>query len=468
MPVPSLPTNNPSGQTTRPEDQPPVQISPKGYKGVTVDTKSIPFDVLTTYLAGQAWNVDYYEAIVGKDDALAFFQPDLPAAWQSYKCYRGLELKSDGDLQSSPVGDTKDMTLTGSSKVYPVLVPKEGDFFIADIGDGREGLFSITSSRRLSHYNSSPHSIDYTLSYLTDAEIKAKIDAKTIETVFFKKDWMRRGLEPLVHEEDTEIINKLTDHNRRLMAVYFNDFYSRTFKSLLVPDQTLVTYDPFLVKFLKTILSTEEHPTIRHIVEFNVSEDQAMYEFTLWNCLANMDFALLPMCVHEAGIADVNEFFSRPLYNSVYYSGVQAVVYPEMGQTNVDAGYDNPMPVELVRVTKGRARFRELDRLIRVNTLNMDPTLNPYEGTGDEDVPAIRRITCDNYYVLSEAFYQQTGDTPLSKLEALTLAALKGDAIDIRELEKLCARANHWDNVERFYYIPILFVLLRVYPRSIK
>jgi hypothetical protein len=467
MPVPSL--ENHSLFEGAPK-QDPVQIQPKDYKGVTVDTKLVNFELLTTYIAGQAWDVEYFEQQVGRDDAIKNFQQDLDAPYQVYRRIRGLELKVTSPLTEGSDRTTKDVILTGTATVYGIFVPKEGDMFFADIGDGREGMFAVTSANRLSHYETAPHEIEYSLTCLVDQTINDAVMHKVIETVYFKKDFMTSGSEPLLHKEEVDIVNRLEGHYTRLMAMYFNDFYSRTLKSLLVPNQPFITYDPFVVKFLKTVLDTDEHPMLRHVIEFNVSEDQAMYEFTLWNCLSQLDYSMLPMCVHEAGIVDVVQFFSRPVFNSVYYSGVQAVVYPDMVQTNVDAGYNSTgryVP-PMNKMMRGRTRFAEMDRVIRQDTLELDPTLEIYEASGPDASPAIRRVTVDNYYVLSEGFYKDNGMNVLSRLEVQTLAALKGEALDIRVLDKLCDGARFWDNVERFYYFPILFVLLRIYQRRLK
>lgn len=465
MPVPTLGNND---VVERPLPQVPVSVSPPKWKGATVDTKLIQYDRLTTYTAGQAWEVDYYNQLGGRDDQIQGFQIDLPAVYQSYQLFKGFELKVTDALSKGGDNEKKDTLLTGAATVYGVFVPKEGDVFVVDIGDGREGMFQVTSTERMSHYETAPHRIEYELMYLTSSVIMTVLNGKVTDTKFFKKDWMQGGLEPLIHTDDVEIINNLGMHYSRIMSMYFNDFYSRTYKSLLVPNQQTITYDPFLVRFIKTLLSTDEHPVIRDIVEFNVSEDQAMFEFTLWHCLVNMDYSLLAMCVHEAGIVDVDQFYSRPLFNSVYYSGVKSVVYPDQAPTNVDYGYSGRGGPALTHVKRGRARFNEMDRLLTSSTLAMDPTKGIYEVIGDKASPAIRRITYDNYYVLSEAFYRHTGNDVLSKLEILTLAALKGEAIDIRVLNDLCVGSSHWDNLERFYYVPILLTLLRVYPRRIK
>jgi len=465
MPVP---THSNIDTTLRTPVVEPVQVQPKTYAGATVDTKAVRFDQLTTYIAGQAWDVDFFSLIRGRDDDSRPFESDLHPVYQQYKLIKGFELKVTTPLQSSQVSDTKDMTLKGAANVYGVLIPAEGDVFLADIGDGREGLFHITSTNKLSHYMSAVYEIEYSLIKLSSEVIRDELVRKTVETVVFHKNFLDSGNTPLLSEEHTELVNNMSEHYGRLITLYFHDFYSRDRKCLLIPNQPQMTYDPFLVRYLKTILTTDDHPVMRQMSEFNVQGDQTMYEFTLWNCLESMDHALLSMAVHRAGIVAVGRFFNRrPTLNSIYYSGIEAVIYPDMGPTHVDAGYDYQLDPDLTDLVRGCARFRELNRLVKP-TLEMDRTYEIYEASSAARAPQIRRVTADDYYVFSQAFYEHTSSTALSKLEALTMAALKGAAIDIRVLDELCTAAPRWDNVERFYYFPILFTLLRVYRRRIK
>jgi hypothetical protein len=466
MPVPSTPKNIDS--SIKPPHVSPVSVRPKTYSSAVVDTSSVRFDLLTTYVAGQAWDVDYFSMIRGRDDDARPFESALHPVYQQYRLIKGLELKVTSPLASSQDNETKDFTLTGTANVYGVLIPNEGDVFLADIGDGREGLMTITASRKMSHYNSAVFEVEYTLTQLSSAELRADLELKTQETSVFHKDFLETGNDPMLSEGQTESINNLKDHYGRLIALYFHDFYSRDFKTLLVPNQPVTTYDPFLIKYLKTILTTDDHPMMRHITEFNVQGDQSMYEFTFWNCLETADYAMLSMSIHTAGIVDVKNFYSgRPGLNSIYFTGVKAVIYPDMSPTYVDSGYAPPLDPALSRLSKGATRFRELSRIARAD-LVMDPTLEIYQVNSPERAPQIKRVTVDDFYVLSKDFYQHTPETKLSKLETLTMAALKGDAIDIAMLDELCAGAPKWDNVERFYYFPILFTLLRVYRRRIK
>lgn len=446
----------------------PVTVQPKSYSSAVVDTSAVRLDILTTYVAGQAWDVDYFSRIRGKDDDSRPFESALHPVYQQYHQIKGLELKVTSPLSSSQDGDTKDFSITGTANVYGVVVPTEGEVFLADIGDGREGLLTVTSTRKLSHYNSAVYEIEYIVTRLSSAELRAELEAKTQQTSVFHKDFLESGNDPMLSEDQTESINNLKEHYGRLITLYFHDFYSRDLKTLLIPNQPMTTYDPFLIRYIKTILTTDDHPMMRHLTEFNVQGDQAMYEFTFWNCLESMDHAMLSMSIHHAGIVGVGCFFNgRPTLNSIYYTGVRAVIYPDMSPTYVDSGYCPPLDPSLNKLVRGHARFRELNRLCRTD-LVMDPTLEIYQAVSPDRAPQIKQVTVDDFYVLSEDFYLHTPETKLSKLETLTMAALKGQAIDIKMLDDLCKDAPRWDNVERFYYFPILFTLLRVYRRRIK
>lgn len=445
-----------------------VKVQPKTYHGATVDTREVRFDQLLTSIAGQSWTVDWFSLIKGRDDDNRPFESDSHPVYQQYKLIQGFELKVTSPLATTQVSDTKDMTTKGTANVYGIVIPKEGDCFLADIGDGREGLLSVISSTRMSLYAAAVHEIEYQLIQFSSAELRAQMDRKVQERLVFHKDFLDTGNSPLLSPEESSLVNNMKEHYSRLISLYFHDFFSRDKKTLLVPNQPRVTYDPFLIRYLKTILTSDDHPAMRLLREFNVQGDQTMYEFTLWNCLETMDDAMLAMAVHQAGLVDIKQFWNgRPTLNSIYFTGVETVVYPDMAPTNVDAGYSGMYDPALTDLVRGCARFAELNRLVR-SDLIMDPTFELYEVNDPKRASQIKRVTVDNYYVLSEPFYLHTPDKALSKLETLTLAALRGDAIDLAILDHLCTHAPKWDNVERFYYFPILFTLLKVYQRRIK
>ena len=59
-------------------------------------------------------------------------------------------IKVNGELSQDQNSEDGSFTVTGSATTLPGLTPITGDMFTADVGDGRVGLFTITSSRRMS------------------------------------------------------------------------------------------------------------------------------------------------------------------------------------------------------------------------------------------------------------------------------------------------------------------------------
>ena len=440
----------------------PVKVQPKEFKGVTVDTKEVRPTTLTTYLEGQSWIVDYYSQVLGADNGTQGLQLDLDAVYQQYRLVRGMELKVNSPLSPSQNDNTKEMSLTGTATVYWVMIPNVGDMFIADLGDGREGLLQVEASRRKTIYNETAHEIDYKVVSLTNEPIYENLKKKTVETLFFSREMLHSGFNPMISEGDLDLTRKLENHFPRLTALYFNDFYSREHNTLIVPNQAKVTYDPYLTKFIMNVLTSSDHPSVRHVSVLNVYNDQNMYEMTLWNCLETMDIQMLPMLTQKMGILPVAWFKTQPLFNSIYYSRVKAVIYPTQSPTNVDAGYAQQMLKSTDPYSAGARRFKELDRLIS------DTTLVPDTPVDDDSIPLIYPVTQDNYYIFTKAFYQYDETVgKLSVLENQVRRALSGQSLDLSDLDKLCSAALKWNNLERFYYIPILLTLLKVYPRGL-
>lgn len=444
-------------------------IEPPSYQGTSVDSVTQTSNSISTYQEGRPWTVDYYKHRLGRQDELKAFSVDIPVAYQSYKEIRGFELRVTQDLTWEQNTNSKDMIGRGAANVYGIMIPNEQEIFRADAGDGREGLFSVTSSNRKSIQHGAVHEIEYVMLCYVDQAIADNLKTKALEIVYFSKDYMRRGLNPFLRPEDMEIRSKLAQHYDRLIGVYFHDFFSNELSTLLVPGQPLVTYDPFLPRFLLQILQVEDHANLRRMKCLNVSSAQASYDFTIWHVLEELDSALLTQAADRVGVITKNWFRNNKFSNSIYFTKVEGVVWPLMNTNNVDAHYfKENKPKTASKIVRGHARLNELDRLIPITELIMDTSEGPFKDPVHPEVPNIRRVAADEYYVFTKAFYRHDypDQQPLSRLEAITLSALKGEAMNLKVLNELCIDALRWDNVEKFYYIPVLLLLLRIYPRS--
>lgn len=81
------------------------------------------------------------------------------------------------------------------------------------------------------------------------------------------------------------------------------------------------------------------------------------------------------------------------------------------------------------------------------------------DDTPAEDQPLTFPVLVDDYYVFSEAFY--TNDTPnQSWLEHMVTQMLNRQAVPAEVLMAVCDKAYGWGTLERFYYTPVLLILI--------
>lgn len=453
-------------------EQPDLVVATPEYQDPAVDTSKVPISSLTTYLPGMAWEVDWYRQRLGKNAEVKALQLDISPVHQNYDLIKGFELKLTGDVSSSQDTNSREMMQSGEANVYSLLKPNIGDMFTADIGNGLSGLYTVTSSERLNLYPTSAHVIQFSLVGELNDAYREDLRKKTVDVRVFDLNHFRSGYNPLLTEEHVSLRNQLRKQYRRLVDVFFHDFFSNEMSTLLVPNQRLITYDPFAVRFVLNVISTEDHPDIKRVRALNVSGDRATYEFTLWNAIELADIELLRVALQKVGLVPTKAFSWNRFTQGIYHSRAERVVYPLMRDTNVDQGYFRPTkkPSDS-KLIRGWARFAEFDRLVPVTEAIGDRLDAPVVDEVLEPAPFIHRVTKDEYYVFTKAFYRHEHPKDaegISVLERLTLQTLKGQPIDVRALNSLCTDSLRWDNLERFYYVPILLWLIRLTPRSLR
>lgn len=442
----------------------PIKAFPETYQGVTVDSQYIPANTLATYLEGQAWTIDYYSQVLAENDGTASHEAGLSSVYQSYRRIRGLELKLTQPPAPSQDSETAEMSITGEANVYPVLIPNMGDLIIGDMGDGREVLFTLSAQpSRLTHYADTAHSIQFkAIGFMTQA-LSEELDRKTVETLVFDLDYMRRGLRSLLPEQVLDQRLQFTQHYTRLLYAYLQDFFSHELQTFLVPDQSKITYDPFLVRYVAHLVGVDEHPALQHLQQLNTQQDPQMYEMTLWQALQRLDGQLMPVLVRKMELYPVTRYWAMPMFNSIAYTPVEQVVGPNQANSNVDRAYFYQNQPYGQTLEPGQPRLPDYSPIFQGAELQ---ALDLYQSLEEPQLPAgIHPVTVDDYYVLSRAFYESLPGQSL--LEVLIWQALNGEALNLVALQGLCQDALRWNSLERFYYTPLLLTLLRIYPRSL-
>lgn len=443
----------------------PNAIAPT-YHSETVDSRYIPAASLLTHIEGSSWEVTYYSQVVDIDTELQPQQLSLQAAYQQYVKINKLELKVSSDLQTSQNEETKEMEVVGSATMYPFVTPNKGDMFIADIGDGRTGVFTITRSERKTILKETCYLVDYVLVSYADKERLDDLSQKTIKETYFVKEFLHHGQNPVIVDSEYQAIIDLKRGYKNLLAHYFADFYSIEYGTLLVPDQKYTTYDPFLTKAVVSILDTNENPIVKKIKVLNVDGDQSMRMINIWDCLLSMSNDLLIMAGQRYGLTSVENFDIDARYEGIRYSGVKQVVYPLDERTDVDSGYSEPLDLVTSLIVQGKTRTNQMVRLVFETSLDGFHSEAKPELTGIEALPTIHRVTVDDFYVFSEALYFEDPENR-SQLESLVYDALDQKPVNLLVLKGLVNEAKRWGNLERFYYIPVLIILIKTALRGL-
>lgn len=438
----------------------PVDIVGPDYRGSIVDTDVTPHSEIMAYVEGSPWNTVYYSQLVGRDDELGGQQVNQPAVYQQYTMIIDMELKVTSPLTQSQDTETNEMTVVGTANIYGGVIPNVGDMFLADIGDGREGVLTVTRSEKKSILKGAGYTIDYELTDYNTEERRKDLAKKVVRTVYFRKDYILYGRSPVITAEDLNLRKQAMHQLFDLRNTYFPEFFSHEYMTLIVPNQQFSSYDPFLTKLLMKIFDSTEHPLLNKTRLLNIDGDPAMNCFTVWDALLSVDDALLSVAAKEVYLVSTNYFSLRPYHNSIAHSGINRVVYPVGIAPAVDANYVARCSKVGTDVLGGQTDpINDYQVITVVEGQPLPPDWEPGPG-----IPLIKPVAIDDHYVFSQDFYNKAEEGQ-SMLEIITNVYLSGGVPDHKVLMALCEDVRNWGALERYYYVPVLMILLLVATR---
>lgn len=435
-------------------------IAKPDYKAIAVDNRYQPKETLLSFIEGAPWTVEsYYMQVLGADSALAGQGLSTDATVQGYKVIHGMEIRVTSAL-SNPTQDTKTKELgsKGAATLYPPLIPNVGDMFTADLLDGRLGVFQVTDSTRLAIFRDTCHSIEYELvDFGATAARLADLKRKILQVTYFEKDFVFHGQNPILVSDDYENLQYLRRSYGILIAQYFKRFSSKEYGTLILPEQADICYDGFLVTALKQHLSTNDARELINLRQLNADDDQAMSADSIWTVLLARDRVLLQDAFWQVGSVASSRFTRNPVFDGIRYSGVKKVIYPVDPMVRVDNQYGEELkvPEDFVPMRKAVVH-RKLASLINASA-------------EDETMIGIKNTFIDGYYVFSKEFYEnnRTVENAQSLLELCVQDYLDGNEIPYSKVRTLVEASSRWDNVNSFYYIPILIILIKAVIRAI-
>lgn len=445
--------------TTHPHPAPNViRITDPKYKGIVVDTRYIPTTDLLTHVEGSSWTLNaYYSQVLDEDNGVAGQSVNKPAQMQQYRCIRALELKVTTDLKPVQDASTKKMGYTGAANVYPVLIPNQGDMFIVRLDDGREAIFMVTGTERKSFYKDSVFTIEYEMQDYATPERTRDLETKTIQCFEYVKDYLQAGQNPLVEASEWQGLAKLHSRYESMVKSYAKQFFSREFKTFIVPGQDYPTYDAWLAKALAAFFNTTEAPEFLTMCLLDCDDNESMRCVQLWDVLLQKDPSLLKFVNQQTGTVWVNRFTRNPMLNGIRWSGINQVVFPMNPELTVDQELRGLIPMTDSQLVEAPSRAGRLEDLIPKTALI---------GLPYTTAPLIHPVLLDDYYVLSKAFYHDhVGEQ--SQLELCVKDYLHDRAINHQTLLAFCETWHGWSRLAMFYYTPIVLILIRAALRRV-
>lgn len=427
-----------------------VDVPKENYKGILADNSNTPVVSLQAYIDGMPWVVSYFKQLLGEHNDLRPLDVGSHDASQQYEKYGELELKVATALTPSYDSETAKSSVTGSA-VIPVITPNIHDYFISDAGSRQYGIYRVTNVERRTFNRDSVYLIDYQLVGYASSESEAyqALESRTIRRFRFSKKRLVEGLSPILRMEEYELLSDFHRYYSEMVSDYMRDFFNRSYMTIVVPGQSTPVYDVWLADFLYTLVDPGDHSDIRNMRVLSLEHDRYLKQGSLWKAMGERRWDMVARVNHFAQLVPREAFHTSTFIKGPVYWAVRLYVYPKTPDTtNQINGY--PLPKD--------GGFSEIRNASGDGSLDITEEGNYFTHSG-KSIPIIKAVLSDEYYVFSEAFYEGKGE--MSVLEILIKDYLKCQTLDFTMLSALVANYHRWPALERFYYGPMILLLLK-------
>lgn len=493
--IPSL--NPPNGNGSQPKT---AEIAPEKFKHNLIDTQKIPITDIITSIRGTPITTVYYAQVLGQTQQALTYQDKTLDVYQQYTKINNLVMAVQTDLQLSQDTETAEFTVTGTAITYPKFTPTKFDHFFAPIRNGEMGLFVVTSVTRKSIYAESAYEIDYELVDRVTVDLAAIFEDRVVKELYFNMELLRDNAEPFLTSDENNDYKVLKQQFVAIGERLHHEYYDRFINNYQVPDQSnLRIIDPFHLEFYQMLYGHLSSQGKNDLTYYRTETLTGGDSFTIWNLLSRrttvghdmIEKKLLPLTKLAWG--------RYTQFGSVYYSHLNSVVWPVddaiLAEIGSDAGLQRggcgcshtgdsgfytaflePDEVFAAPTTTFYNGSEEID--YQGNTITPYLTAEDseiYSGAVKEvidpdnpgvtiEVPYVHRITVDDNYIFTQAFYDSLpGDVVdgCSVLELLVLNYLKGYPTNIEDLLALINDIPNWTGVQQFYFLPVLGILIK-------
>lgn len=497
LPGPTIPTNPQPNLDGVVENQPTLSAFPK--RRTVVDSQYVPLSHLIVNAEGDKWPVNYYRQNLGMNDELMPMAKGTTGVHQQYTKYIEFIIHVISPLTPQQDSETKEFTVTGEATMFFGLIPNKGDMFIADVGNGQAGLFTITETERLTYTKEACYTVRYQMvDYLND-EQEQQLESKVIRTYYFELALAELLERPFLTEADYNTYINLNEQTQFLKSYFERMFWSRIAGNIALPEQLELTHDTYHAAFCANVgLGTPRNPIISYTNGYMSNSEV----YTIWDAFKDMDVNQLSFAQPTFGIATASTFMEATVARGIAWSQYYYTVYPT-------ADFFSPNRTESVKTTvslikplasDAESKFKYNNGVCMVDQSIVDEDrfiLPPKKPSGDrtiaqatedgidididdsewnpqpswdnlpvvEELKTFPKIGDDFYYVLTKAFYEQ--DLPkMTPFEISVLDMLKGRPVASKDVALYCKQVRKCSLLEQFYFIPVILLLIKYTKRG--
>jgi hypothetical protein len=404
-----------------------------------VDLERMPATHLLQYANGSPWPVMYFRRLYGKNDPKNMFDPSVRNATQQLDRINDLIIKVGSAILPQQDTQKKSFTRSGAGTITTSIAPNETDFFVAALGSGRFGLFTVTSSDRKSDNKVAVYEIEYTMLYDVTPEIWKTIEVCTQRIYHYVAERAWVGIDPLLSPEEFRRFNSSANYIRLIEETYVQRFFEPKIRSLaypgLLPNEFY--YDVYLVKFVRALglRSTAEDLRVYPHTPLNIDGVQ-----TLWKILEQRNPWLLGMVERKGGWYSAKSFRTRHGMNTVAFCHVTATFTfaDTYDATQFTTGMNSEFPWPVA--------------------VSFEAVPVAYRDIENETLPAYLPLSQNEFYVLSSAFYAGSYASALEYGLYLFLNELPVPSNLACQLAELLVKLP---KAEQLYYTPLVYLLLK-------
>ena len=321
-------------------DKPELIYDPS-YKHSLTSSSYQAMTSLLSNVSGTPILTEYYRQVLGASEEPITLQPNSIETYQSYTRIKGLILKLNGDL--SPSFDDEDGIISEQGVAFMIfdLAPILGDVFIADIGDGMTGLYSIVNPPRITNYTKDKvYECDVKIIAQMTQFIEDNLDKKVVEELVYSKDSAIRGGNAVITKTDFFDNGELNRLETLISKFMIEKFFYNPEKTIILPDQEDILYDPYLARFLQYTISSRKIGMRDRITVIGTEfgkMDKGGKKVNIWDMFLEGDYNHPEIYKQDYFVHNTISLLNTKYYGGIYYSKINRVILTELEGASEEA-----------------------------------------------------------------------------------------------------------------------------------